>query len=415
MRETLLNDVAAGIATYRRAAGLSQAELAARIDRSTSWVSAVEQGRRYAEKLGDVIAIAAVLRCRVEDLTRRPIDPLTSPGARPGGPNQNRDLDAVRTVILRSAAPAAAPGPADKPGPDPARISRRVEQAWATWLSSPTAPSALGSALPGLLTDALACHQHAEDRRAAARALSGVWQAARQWLYHLPESRLAWVAAERGMAAAREADDPHLIALGSWALAGCYRQIGQPDEAVRLCLSTADTLGPLLDGSRPDPRLLAAYGTLHLTAAVSAAQSDQDGRAWAFHRIADQAARSLGDRYDPWTAFGPANVDFYAVAVHEVLGDADAVIDTAGRLDLDAMPSTHRRGCVLINIAQGFARRGEDEQAVRVLLDAEKASRDEVAQSPKVQDTVRGLLRRDRASARPHTIGLARRIGLIPA
>jgi DNA-binding XRE family transcriptional regulator len=87
MREALMNDVAAGIATCRRAAGPFQAELAARIDRSTSWVSAVEQGRRYAENLRDVMAIAAVLKCRVEDLTRRPIDPLANPRRPPGRPD----------------------------------------------------------------------------------------------------------------------------------------------------------------------------------------------------------------------------------------------------------------------------------------------------------------------------------------
>jgi transcriptional regulator with XRE-family HTH domain len=159
MRSELVNDVAAGIATYRRAAGLSQAELAARIDRSVSWVSAVEQGRRYAEKLGDVIAIAAVLRCRVEDLTRRPIDPLTSPGARPGGPDRTDDLDAVRTVVLRSPVPEPAGGRAEHI--DPTRLQQRVDQAWAVWHGSPTGLSQVGATQPALLGDALASQQQA--------------------------------------------------------------------------------------------------------------------------------------------------------------------------------------------------------------------------------------------------------------
>jgi hypothetical protein len=37
---------------------------------------------------------------------------------------------------------------------------------------------------------------------------------------------------------------------------------------------------------------LADYGMLHLTAATSAAQSDEDGRTWALHRVADEAARA---------------------------------------------------------------------------------------------------------------------------
>jgi hypothetical protein len=224
---------------------------------------------------------------------------------------------------------------------------------------------------------------------------------------------LAWIAAERAMAAAREADDPHLIALGAWALSGCYRQLGHYDEAVRLCLTAADTLSPRLDVSRPDPRLLAAYGSLHLTASLSAAQSDQDGRAWAFHRIADQVARPVGDHFDPWTSFSSFEVGCRAVAVHEHLGDADAVIDNASRLDLSAIPSRERRAFVLIDTGRGFARREEDEAAARSLLKAEQASSDVVQHSGRLRDTLRDLLRRDRASARPHTVGLARRIGLI--
>jgi hypothetical protein len=62
-----------------------------------------------------------------------------------------------------------------------------------------------------------------------------------------------------------------------------------------------------------------------------------------------------------------------------------------------------------------LARRGEDEAATRVLLEAEQAATDKVRTAPQVRDLVRELLRRDRAGARPLTPGLARRIGLIAA
>jgi hypothetical protein len=91
-----------------------------------------------------------------------------------------------------------------------------------------------------LLADASATYQTAVDHRRAARALAGAYQIARQWLHHISDGDLAWVAAERAMSAAREADDPHLIALGAWALSGSYRRAGQQDEATRLCLAAAD-------------------------------------------------------------------------------------------------------------------------------------------------------------------------------
>lgn len=353
--QTVLAGVGVSIAAHRRARGITQADLAARIGRSVRWVSAVEQGWRFADRLTDLVAIAAVVGVGLEDLLGRPVDSL-APGVVP----RSVDVDALRVVLLRSAVPTPT-----EDTPDPTDVTHRVAQAWATWHGSPTAHTTLGGVLPGLLTDALACHQQTRDKT-SAMALAGAWQITRQWLHHLREPDLAWIAADRAMAAAREADDPHLIALGAWALSASFRRVGQQQEATRLCLAAGDELAPLLEASSPDPALLAAYGMLHLAAAVSAA-----------------------------------------------LGDADAVVDNAARLDLEDMPSVHRRACALIDTARGFVRRGEDEAAVLVLLDAEQASVDEVRHSILAREMVRELLHRDRARARAHVRGLAQRIGLI--
>jgi transcriptional regulator with XRE-family HTH domain len=413
MSEDFQDGLGSRIAAFRRTRGATQKDLGVKIGRSVQWVSGVEQGRLHADRLQELVDIAGVLGCEVEDLLGRPVSSLTSPGAAPGPGTSRVGPDAVAAVVLRSALPETE----YEMAPEPGEIARRVARAWAMWHRSPTAHAGLAAVLPGLLADALACQQRAQgqqapERRAAAGAASGAWQLTRQWLHRQHGGDLAWIAAERAMAAAREAEDPRLIALGAWGLSRSYRRCGQPDEAARLCLAAGDTLAPLLPDSR-DPGLLAAYGMLHLTAAISAAESDQDGRAWALHRVADRAARSLGGRYDPWTAFGPTNVDIWAISIHATLGNADAVVDMAPELDLEAMPSTHRRAGVLIDVARGFARRGEDERSALVLLDAERASSDEVGHSPMVRDTVRDLLCRDRAGARPHVRGLARRIGLV--
>jgi transcriptional regulator with XRE-family HTH domain len=424
----LLRGIGVSIAAHRRAARgadgpMRQAELAARIGKSVQWVSAVEQGRRHADRLTDLLQIAAAVNCRVEDLLGRPIDTLST-GARPPA----ETVAAVRSVLLQSAVPA--PTISEPPTPD--EIGARVAQAWATWHGSPTAHSALGGVLPGLLSDAIAArhaatHSGAGDTgenqvRAAARTLAGAYQVTRQWLHHIPDGDLAWIAADRAMHAAREADDPYLIALGAWALSASYRRAGQQDEATRLCLAAADEIKPLLDratgsstGTAVDPDLLSAYGMLHLAAAVSAAQSDDDGRAWALHRVADDAARALGSRYDPWTAFGRGNVEIHEIALHAELGRSDAIVDASARLNIDDVPSVERRARMLIDTARGFVQRKEDEAAILVLLDAEKISSDEVRHSGLVQELLRELIHRDRARARAHVHDLARRIGLLPA
>jgi hypothetical protein len=273
----------------------------------------------------------------------------------------------------------------------------------------------LGDILPGLLTDAIAAYRAADDKRSAARILAGAYQITRQWLHHIPDGDLAWIAADRAMNAARESEDPHLIALGAWALSASYRRAGQQDEATRLCLAAADELKAHIDSTDPDPDLLADYGMLHLAASISVAQSDEDGRAWALHRVADDVARALGGRYQPWTMFGRGNVDIHGLAIYAELGSSSNVVSYASRLDIDDVPSVERRARVLIDTARGFVQRGEDEAAILVLLDAERVSTDEVRDSGLVQDLLRELLHRDRARARPHVRDLARRVGLIAA
>lgn len=161
--------------------------------------------------------------------------------------------------------------------------------------------------------------------------------------------------------------------------------------------------------------MLADYGMLHLAASVSAAQSDEDGRAWALHRVADDAARALGAHYDPWTAFGKTNVDIHGLAISAELGRADTVVEYASRLNIDGMPSVERRAAALINTARGYVRRGDDEAAILVLLDAEKISAEEVRDSTLVRELLRELVYRDRARARTHVRALAQRTGLVPA
>ncbi|MGH3909163.1 MAG: helix-turn-helix domain-containing protein [Pseudonocardiaceae bacterium] len=402
---TLLHGIGANIAAHRRAANITQVELAARIGKSVQWVSAVEQGRRHADRLTDLLRIATVIKCTIEDLIGRPVDSLT-PGVHP----QRENVAAVRTALLRAPVPTA---PSAVSPPSLGEMHNRLSSAWTTWHNSPTAHTALGGVLPSLLADAIAVYNSAEDRRAAARILAGAYQIIRQWLHHIPDADLAWVAADRAMNTAREADDPHLIALGAWALSAPYRRAGHQDEATRLCLAAADELKPLLDNPESQPELFAAYGMLHLAGAISAAQSDEDGRAWALHRVANDTAQALGNRYDPWTVFGLGNVAIHELALHAELGRADAIVDYASRLRIDDVPSVERRARVLIDTARGFVQRGEDEAAILVLLDAEQISTDEVRHSTLVHELLRELLHRDRARARPHVHKLARRVGLI--
>ncbi|MBC8091176.1 MAG: helix-turn-helix transcriptional regulator [Pseudonocardia sp.] len=406
MTEMMLTGIGQRVSAHRRAAGVTQAELASRVGRSVQWVSAVEQGRRHTDRLSDLLGICSVLGCSLDDLLGRPIDSLT-----PWGQPQAAQVEATRAAILRTASPTAS-SPSTATMSD---VARRVNEAWSTWHTSPTAHTQLGGVLPDLILDAVAVHRHADagTRPDTAQALAGTWQIVRQWLHHLPEGQLAWIVAERALSSAAEAGDPRLIALGAWAMSASYRRAGQLEEATRLCLGAADELRPRMEDSPDDRELVAAFGMLNLAAAVSAAQSDEEGQAWALHKVAEDTARSLGMFYDPWTRFGVGNVDIHALAIMAELGRPDDVVQYSGRLDLDRIPSVERRARALIDTARGFVQRGDDEAAALVLEDAERQSTDEVRYSSLVSALVRELVHRDRARARPHVRKLAKTVGLV--
>lgn len=415
----LLAGVGASIAWHRRAVGMTQTELAQQVNRSFGWVSAVEQGRRHADRLHDLVSIANALRIPLEDLIGCPINELTPGTERP----HSAAVAAIRQTIMRAADPTwPGQGTRTDAAPTIADVQADVRGAWDTWHAAPNAIRDLGLTLPRLLTNAHRVRFNTvsgtpEERSQAAAALASAYQVTRQWLHHTQGvADLTWVTAERANTTALEADDPLLIALGAWALSGPYRRAGQQDEATRLCLAAADRLKPVLDAANgnPDQRLLAAWGMLHLSASVSAAQADEDGRAWSLHRTAQETAQSLGaDFYDPWTKFGIGNVNVHGISLYAELGRPDDVVELSSRTNIDVIPSVERRSTSLIAVARGYVGRGEDEAAVLVLLDAEKISPDNVQHSNVARELVRQLAVQDRARARQHVRSLAARIGLL--
>ncbi|WP_280422766.1 helix-turn-helix domain-containing protein [Nocardia carnea] len=406
MNPELVQGIGANVRAFRKAAGVTQAELSSAIGKSLPWIKSIEQGRSSTDRLTDLINIATVLKVELPDLLGRPVDSL-APGYAP-----RRDIvDAVRDAVLRTASPITGPNAEIV---ELETLSDRVAGAWTIWHNSPTAHRVLGGLLPDLILDSTTAYFASDNRRRAAATMAGTWHVTRQWLHHIPDGDLAWVVAERAMNAAREADDPHLIALGAWALSASYRRAGQQEEATRLCLHAADEVKKRIDASPKERRdLMADYGMLHLAASISAAQSDEDGRAWALHRVADDTARALGADIDPWTMFGRGNVDIHGLALQAELGRPDAIVEYSRRLDLDTVPSVERRSRAMIDTARGLTRRGEDEGAVLVLLDAEAVSADEVHHSPLVGEMLRELINRDNARARAHVQGLAKRCGVI--
>lgn len=394
------------ITIWRVYRGLTQETCAGLCGKSLSWWKKVEQGVRHVEKLSDLITIAQVLRIKdLSDLTGV-FELSLSHDAKCDHPA----LAAVRRALVRYDIVGDQPETPDDPG----TIIERNAEVWRIWHEDPRFYSRTGELLPDLITDATLAHRYAADgdRRAAARALSETYHLARQWLRKVGEYQLSWIAADRGMAAAQEADDPYLIATSAWNIVALYNAMGRAEEAQAVARDGIDMLEPLLpDGSEDH---LAMWGSLQLYASISTARCGDAGTAWRMWDAADQAARRLGPQYcHRWTIFGQTNVGAYAVGIPVELGKAGEAVRAAERLDAAHLQSVERRARYLVDVARGYVGRRDDVAALHVLLQAERESPEEVAHNLIVHEVVREMLRRDRKTITHELRGLASRVGVV--
>jgi transcriptional regulator with XRE-family HTH domain len=251
------------IKLYRRRRGLSQPKLAQLIGRSESWLSQVERGVRSVDRLSTIIELSRVLRVPVIDLTGRPLS------LAPNGGAHFEAVDGLRRALMSySAIPAALDQAEHEPHrADLTRLRRTVVMA--NELYQAGRYSSAGELLPGAIADAqLAARElRGGDRQAAFRVLAETYHITAKSLMKVSETELAWVAAERALAAAERAEAPLLVGASAYHLGHTFLRAGRIREATDLTMDAAAALTP----SREDePERLALWGALHLTALFGA-------------------------------------------------------------------------------------------------------------------------------------------------
>lgn len=395
------------IAVWRVYRGLTQETCAGLCGKSLSWWKKVEQGVRHVEKLSDLITVAQVLR--IKDLSaltgvQEFSLPLDGKPRHPALGAVRRALVSYHDIGLKRT---------DDP-PSLANLRQRNANLWDIWHRSPYFYSATGELLPAVISDSMAAYRRGpqESRREAAGVLAETYHLARQWLRKVGEYELAWIAADRAMAMAQEADSPYLIATSAWHIVALYNAMGRSEEAAEVCNDGILLLDPMLEAGEKE--LVAMWGALQLYGSIATARCGDSGTAWRMWDSGDEASRRLGPDYcHPWTIFSQVNVGAYAVAIPVELGKAGEAVRAAERLDATRLPSVERRSRYLIDVARGYVGKRDDVAAVHVLLRAEEESTEEVRYSTIVHEVVREMLRRDRKTITHELRGLARRVGVV--
>lgn len=369
------------IAQHRRRRGLSQPELARRIDRSVAWVSQVERGVRKVDRMSVLETVAQVLGVPLAELAAEAPMIAAATDERPEAAGLRLVLSGAHALRAMLSEPFT---------PDAAALREKAATAWElTHAGRYTELTELLRDLASELETAARAVPK-EERAEFFELLSATYQACSAALTKLGEPEAAWIAADRSMAAAEHTDDPILVAAGAYRLGFVFLGAKRLDQAEEITRTAAEALWPLVDQDHPEAMSL--WGGLTLQRAVTASRTNGAEAAYAYLDQARQIAERLGDgRNDYNTEFGPANVTLHEIAVAVELSDAGRALRAAEQVDTTGL-SAERQGRMLIDVARAHAQRRDVDSAVATLLRGEEITPEQVRAHPLVRQLVSDLL-----------------------
>jgi transcriptional regulator with XRE-family HTH domain len=394
------------IAFYRLRRGLTQRELAGLVGRSEEWVSSIERGRPQVRRLDVLTVVAAALRVSLPDLLGQPVLMEDEQG--------EDDVPAVRDALMAPRRLSRLLYRADHAveALDPEVVGRYAEQIWFEYQAGRLGRVVV--ALPALIKSAQQLEDEPGELRCGWAVSARIHHLASTTLSKIGEVDLSWIAAERAMNAAEQADDPLVLASAARAGTHAFLANGRFEDAMNLGETAAGWLRAHMRDDDPDA--LSLFGMLHLRTAMAAARRQDRTTTNDLMRQATWASDRLGVDGNYWqTGFGPTNVELHRLAAALDLGDVAYVVDRAPQVETGHMPA-ERTAAHLIDTGRAMSLVARDDEALSTLLDAEQVAPQLVRHSPVVRETVKTLYRRNPASKQGRSsllAGLAERVRAI--
>jgi tetratricopeptide (TPR) repeat protein len=265
-----------------------------------------------------------------------------------------------------------------------------------------------------LLADAqlVLLEQSAGERGEVFGILALSCQAAASVLIKAGEPDLAWIAAERGLIAAGNANSPAIRGSLIRSVAFSLLSTGRSDAAMRLIESGGSFMeSEGVEGSS----MMSVHGTLFLAGAMAAARFGDRARTADYLAEANDAACRLGrDSNDLWTAFGPANVAVHRVNTAAELGDMQTVLDSAESLNVATLP-VERKVRYLFDVAQAYSLTGKRNEALDILIKAERMAPEHVRQHHLAKKVVMTLVQKSAGKPSVELGKLAQRVNVAAA
>lgn len=394
------------VAWYRRRRGLSQEVLAGLVGRTADWLGKIENNRIELDRLSVIKSLADVLDVSLGDLLA---EPSLLDWTDDSGPET---VPALRAALMEyRVITALGSGGTGSEQPDLVALRAEAAGLWDAYQGSRF--GYVTGRLPALLRQAQVAADELDgpERDDARRLLGMSYQLAATQLTKLGETDLAWIAADRGLAAVRPTGDPVVTGSLFRSVSHALLSTGRFQDAIRLTNDAAGYLDQHL--AKPSPELLSVYGTLLLGGSIAAARANDAGTTRTFLAAANEAAIRLGhDANHLWTAFGPTNVAIHRVATSAELGDFQVAVDLGPRVDTTGLPMERRvRHALEVSRAYSSWNRLDDAQAA--LLNAEQMAPEQVRHHFLGRQLVLTWIRRQRGKPCAELVGLARRLNVL--
>lgn len=394
------------VAWYRRRRGMPQEVLAGLVGRTADWLSKVENNRIELDRLSVIKILAGALDVQLGDLlAESSLLDWTSD-------SEGGTVPRLREALMdyKHMSPLLA---ADQPDrlPDLEILRAEVGSAWSAYQDAKY--SRATRLIPDILADAQrAVRGYEGDAQLQAQALLAMaYQGAAMVLTKIGEADLAWIAADRGLAAAQESGNALVTGSLFRSVSHCLLSNGRLTAARDLVTDSASYLeSGLADAS---PTYVSIYGTLFLVGAVAAARLDDRATVREFLAEADKAAERLGqDANHMWTAFGPTNVAIHRISTAMELGDVQVAADQGPRVDSSTLP-LERRVRHTLEVARAYSAQNRTDDALALVLDAEELAPEQVHYHFISRHLVATWVRQQKGKPSHQLAGVAHRLRIV--
>ncbi|MEU2357929.1 helix-turn-helix transcriptional regulator [Streptomyces misionensis] len=391
---------------FRKERGRTQAELAAALGKTSSWLSQVERGVQPVQRMDLLQQIADELGVSVQQL--RPGVPADGPSQAPTAQSLSNDLDETRRLLSGHPALQTLLGGADDAGPTRSLDLLRgdVDDLWdLTHAGHLAQVSTLAvQLLPEL--ERTVRTDLGEHQAEVNLLLSRSYQALSAAFVRQDEADAAWVAADRAVLAAERSGDPLHVCASVFRMVQAFvrlRSLGQAEHAAQTAINA-------LEGqTSQSPKSLSVLGSLHLALALVRARAGARTEAKEEIARARAIAAQLGEnRNDFNLEFGPVNVEIQAVSTAVDLGDAGEALDIGLTIDASEL-SPERQGRLLMDLGRAHAQRRHGGEALDCLLRAEAIAPEIIQTHQAARAAIRELVLVAGPNASRELLGLAER------